>query len=97
MHYKTGGFYSSEIIAHALSMTTMSRHSKILYTLSLKPLHAEPERIHAVIGAIVNLANRREHGLLGVEAACFFVHREMPCSPQALDCVAEHRWSDLAA
>ena len=30
MHYRTGGYYSSEIIAHVLNTACMSRHSRIL-------------------------------------------------------------------
>ena len=45
---------ASEVIAHAINTAAMSRHGKILYVMELKPLHVEPERIHAVIGALVS-------------------------------------------
>jgi len=30
LHYSSGGYYSSEIIAHVLNTACMSRHSRIL-------------------------------------------------------------------
>ncbi len=56
-NWKPGGWYSVEVIAHALNTTSMSRAGKILYVLELKELYTEPERIHNVIGALVNLSN----------------------------------------
>ncbi len=56
-NWKPGGWFSSEVIAHALNTTSMSKNGKILYVLELKALYTEPEKIHNVIGALVNLAS----------------------------------------
>ncbi len=100
MHYRTGGFYSSEIIAHVLNTSTMSRHSRILYVLDLKPLHVDLATIHTCIGAIVNLGNRRAStGRCAWSPPYLFFYiegRPAPIRFQALDCSTQYCWTDLA-
>ncbi len=50
----------------------------ILYVLDLKPLHEDLEKIHTVIGAIVNKGNRRGPWAARYVTAAFFLYREMP-------------------
>jgi len=72
-NYRPGGWYSSEVIAHAINITAMTKHSKILYVLELEPLHVEPEKIHNVIGALVNLNNEHWIALRSVAGQIWYL------------------------
>ena len=61
------------MIAHAINTTAMSRHGKIVYVMELKPLHAEPEKLHAAIGALVNLGNRHWAALRSVAGQIWYL------------------------
>lgn len=58
-HVSRGGWYSSEVMAHAMNTTSMKKAGKVEYKLGLEPLHKNPDRIYSpsVIGAIVNKQN----------------------------------------
>ncbi len=56
---KANGWYSIEVLAHAINTTSMRKANRIEYTLELKSLYLQPEIIHTCVGAIVNL--RSEH------------------------------------
>ena len=54
-HAKPSGWYSIELICHALNTTCLRKHGKILYVLDLKVLCKHPELVHRSVGAIVNI------------------------------------------
>jgi hypothetical protein len=72
-NYKPGGWFSSEVIAHALNTTAMNKHGKILYVLELKTLYLEPTKIHGVIGALVNLGNTHWAALRSVAGQIWYL------------------------
>ena len=56
-HIGPSGWYSSEVMAHAINTTAMRKKGKIEWVLELKPLHKHPELIHTSLGAVCNISN----------------------------------------
>ena len=58
-HVTRGGWYSSEVIAHAINTTSMKNAGHVEYKLGLEPLCKNPDRIYSpyVLGALVNKQN----------------------------------------
>ena len=54
-HARTSGWYSIEVMCHAMRLTSMRNVGKIEYELSLNPLHRDPEALRNASGAVVNL------------------------------------------
>ena len=57
-HSSPSGWYSAEVMAHAVSTTSMRHADRIEYTMLLEPLHANPDALHTSVGAVVNIGNR---------------------------------------
>ena len=57
LHAKASGWYSSEVMAHAINTASMSKFGTVRYVMELKPLLADPNVIHTAVGAIVNKDN----------------------------------------
>ena len=55
LHSRPGGWYSSEVIAQAISAISMRKAGKVEYDLKLQPLYVDPVLIHRCVGALVNL------------------------------------------
>lgn len=55
---KPTGWYSIEVLAHAINTTSMRRKGRIEYVIELKALYLHPELIHTSSGAIVNIENK---------------------------------------
>ena len=57
-HVATSGWYSSEVIALAVTSTSLRCSGIVEYVMSLDPLHLKPARLHGVVGAVVNVGGR---------------------------------------
>ena len=57
MHAISSGWYSSEVMSHAINTASMSKSGTVRYVMELKPLLADPNVIHTAVGAIVNKDN----------------------------------------
>ena len=57
-HFKPSGWYSSEVMCHALNTASMHKKGRIEHVLELKALYLHPHLIHICIGAIVNIDNK---------------------------------------
>ena len=57
-HVANSGWYSSEVMACAVTSTSMRRVGHVEYVTTLEPLHLTPERLHAAVGAVVNVAGQ---------------------------------------
>ena len=57
-HTAPGGWYSSEILAHAVNTTSMNKTGRIEYVLELEPLYMDPAKLHRAVGALVNVEQR---------------------------------------
>jgi hypothetical protein len=57
MHAKRTGWYSSEVMAHAINTTSMRQFGNVRYVMDIKPLIVDPNIIHTSLGAIVNIDN----------------------------------------
>ena len=59
-HVAFGGWYSSEVLAQAVTSTSMNRMGRVEYCMSLVPLHVNPERLRAerTVGAVMNIDNQ---------------------------------------
>ena len=57
MHAKRTGWYSSEVMTHAITTTSMRRFGNVRYVMDIKPLIVDPNIIHTSLGAIVNIDN----------------------------------------
>ena len=55
-HVHPSGWYSSEVLATAVTTTSMRKPAgKVEYCMLLQPLHKSPSDIHSSVGAVVNL------------------------------------------
>ena len=55
LHSAPGGWFSVEVIAHAITAVSMRKAGKVEYVMQLQPLYVEPARLHSCVGAIVNV------------------------------------------
>jgi hypothetical protein len=56
-HEKPTGWYSSEVLAQALTTTAMFRSGRVTCVMPLEPLRAAPTSLCTAIGAVVNIDN----------------------------------------
>ena len=82
-HQTAGGWYSSEIITHALNTISMAKAGKIQYVFDLQPLCETPHEIHACIGALVNIGNTHWIALKAVSGKIW--HLDSQKLPRQLD------------
>ena len=54
-HVASTGWFSSEVLACAVTSTSLRRAGRVEYVMSLEPLHVKPERLHSASGAVVNV------------------------------------------
>ena len=54
-HVASTGWYSSEVMACAVTATSLHEAGRVEFVMKLEPLHLHPERIHSAIGAVVNV------------------------------------------
>ena len=54
-HVASNGWFSSEVLACAVTSTSLRRAGHVEYVMNLEPLHVKPERLHSAIGAVVNV------------------------------------------
>ena len=57
LHERVGGWYSSEVMAKAVTTTCMRKRGRVQHIMKLEPLHANPGALRACLGAVVNLEN----------------------------------------
>ena len=57
-HAKPSGWYSIEVMCHAMNTTSMRVAGKVEFALSLEPLHVNPNALRTSVGAVVNIKNR---------------------------------------
>ena len=51
----SSGWYSSEVLCHAVQTTSMRKADRLEYEMKLEPLHTNPAWIRECIGAVVNI------------------------------------------
>jgi len=54
-HVASTGWYSSEVMACAVTATSLRKAGRVEFVMKLEPLHVCPERLHSAIGAVVNV------------------------------------------
>lgn len=57
-HAKPSGWYSSEVMCHAVNTTSMRHAGRVEYVLELQPLHVNVGALRSAAGAVVNIRNR---------------------------------------
>ena len=57
MHEGPGGWYSSEVMAKAVTSTCMSKLGRVEHVMHLEPLHVNPDALRGSLGAVVNIRN----------------------------------------
>jgi hypothetical protein len=57
-HAKPSGWYSIEVMCHALNTTSMRVAGRVEFVLSLQPLHVNPNVLRTSVGAVVNIKGR---------------------------------------
>ena len=72
-HELPSGWYSSEVMAHAVTTTSMRHSGRVEYQLSLQPLHVNPSILHSSVGAVVNIHNTHWVALRSVEGKVWFL------------------------
>ena len=98
MHAAPGGWYSSEVLAYAVRSTSLHRHERIEYELSLTPLFEDPSYLHHAVGAVTNVDNRHWVALRSIDGQiwCLDSLKDAPrvLTPEAyLAFVRRHRSS----
>ena len=58
-HEGPGGWYSSEVMAKAVTSTCMSKLGRVEHVMQLEPLHVNPDALRGSLGGVVN--KRNEH------------------------------------
>ena len=82
-HTAPGGWYSSEVLAYAVRSTTVRRHDRQLYQMSLEPIGVQPYRIHHCLGVVVNEDNRHWVALRSIEGT-IWKHDSIKDAPEPL-------------
>ena len=84
-HVATSGWYSSEVMALAVTSTSLRRAGCVEYVMSLEPLHLKPERLHCGVGAVVNVDGRHWVALRSVKGQVLRLDSQA-CAPRHLTC-----------
>jgi len=82
-HYRTGGWYSSEVMAQAVTTTSLTKHNRVEYAMTLEPLHVNPTTLQTSIGAVVNIGNVHWVALRWFEGQVWLLDSREP-PPKAL-------------
>ena len=79
LHVAPGGWYSSEILAQAITSTSMNRVGKVEYCLSLASLREKPEllRTEGTVGAIMNINNEHWVALRCISAQIWYLDSQL--------------------
>ena len=77
-HMKPSGWYSSEVMSHAVNTTSMHRSGAIEYVLSLEPLHMNPGVLRTSVGAVVNIRNRHWCAIRQIGKQIWFLDSQEP-------------------
>ena len=77
-HVKPSGWYSSEVMSHAVNSTSMRRSGAIEYALSLEPLHMNPGVLCGSVGAVVNISNRHWCAIRQIGNQIWFLDSQEP-------------------
>jgi hypothetical protein len=72
-HTAIGGWYSIEVLAQAVTQTSMAKRDRVDYVLSLEPLCVNPSSIRSSVGAIVNVDNRHWVALRWVQGSVWLL------------------------
>ena len=56
-HEGPGGWYSSEVLAQAVTSTPLSKRGRVEHVMFLEPLRFNPHALQTSIGAVVNIRN----------------------------------------
>lgn len=57
-HAKPTGWYSPQVLCHALNQTSLRRSGSHEYTLGMQPLVSNPDVLRSSVGALMNIGNR---------------------------------------
>ena len=80
-HAKASGWYSIEVMCHAMNTTSMRVADKVEYTLSLEPLHVNPKILRDdenCVGAVVNIRNRHWVALRSIDKQVWLLDSQEP-------------------
>ena len=77
-HAKPSGWYSIEVMCHAMNATSMRVAGKVEFTLSLEPLHVNPSALRTSVGAVVNIQGRHWVALRKVAEQVWLLDSQEP-------------------
>ena len=72
-HTALGGWYSIEVLAQAVTQTSMAKRDRVDYVLSLEPLCVNPSAIRSSVGVIVNIDNKHWVALRWLQGAVWLL------------------------
>ena len=95
MHEGLGGWYSSEVLAKAVTSTPLMRRGRVEHLMRLTPLRVNPQAVRASIGAVVNIRNVHWVALRWVHNTVWLLDGQEPGPvpltwPQYLTLIREH-------
>ena len=76
-HAKKTGWFSSEVLATAVTTTSMRTVGKVEYVMRLQPLYVSPSDIHSCTGAVVNIDNKHWVALKAVSGEVWFFDSQL--------------------
>jgi len=81
LHVATGGWYSSEVLAQAITSTSMNRVGRVEYCMSLDSLRDKPGLLRAerTVGAIMNINNKHWVALRCVRGQIWYLDSQLSC------------------
>ena len=82
-HMSPGGWYSSEVLAFAVTSTTLNRAGCVKFAMKLEPLKDNPQNIHHITGAVVNQDNRHWVAIRSV-GSNIWLHNSLEEHPRML-------------
>ena len=100
LHVRQGGWYSSEVMAQAVTTTALEKLGRVAHVIQLQPLHVAPAALQTSIGAIVNLDNVHWVALRWIDDQIWFLDslepRPVPLTWSAYTCMIQ-RHKDCAS
>ena len=83
MHERPGGWYSSEVMAKAVTSTCMSKLGRVEHVMQLEPLHVNPDALRGSVGGVVNIGNAHWVALRWCKETVWLLDSKEP-RPQSL-------------
>ena len=77
-HATPSGWYSIEVMSHAVTSTSMRNAGRVEFVLELQPLHVNVGALRSAVGAIVNIQNRHWVAIRRVANQLWYLDSQEP-------------------